>query len=287
MTIDDRSLNELIVESQDLQVDALRDINATLPELVEIREERRGKEINVDEINRFNANRRSILRNMGLGGGGLAARGLVGGGFGALLAGFLASPARADEALDVQILQTASSLEILAVATYGAALSLDFIKNGNPVVVKFAQTTMMQHDEHRKAFQQQTKALGGKEQTEPNGKFLPVVEKAKPTLKGPLDVVNLAETLETVATQTYLQNTMQLEDTTAKRLMASVMGVETQHAAVLRAVKALLAGGAPELIKIPIGSDAAKLPAAAGSVAFPEAFEPVTTIAEPTTGAVK
>ena len=287
MTIDDRSLNELIVESQDLQVDALRDINATLPELVEIREERRGKEINVDEINRFNANRRSILRNMGLGGGGLAARGLVGGGFGALLAGFLASPARADEALDVQILQTASSLEILAVATYGAALSLDFIKSGNPVVVKFAQTTMMQHDEHRKAFQQQTKALGGKEQTQPNGKFLPVVEQAKPTLKGPLDVVNLAETLETVATQTYLQNTMQLEDSTAKRLIASVMGVETQHAAVLRAVKALLAGGAPELIKIPIGSDAAKLPAAAGSVAFPEAFEPVTTIAEPTTGAVK
>lgn len=287
MTIDDRSLNELIVESQDLQVDALRDINATLPELVEIREERRGQEINVDEINRFNANRRSILRSMGLGGGGLAARGLVGGGFGALLAGFLASPARADEALDVQILQTASSLEILAVATYGAALSLDFIKNGNPVVVKFAQTTMMQHDEHRKAFQQQTKALGGKEQTQPNAKFLPVVEQAKPTLKGPLDVVNLAETLETVATQTYLQNTIQLEDSTAKRLMASVMGVETQHAAVLRAVKALIAGGAPELIKIPIGSDAAKLPAAAGSVAFPEAFEPVTTIADPTTGAVK
>lgn len=287
MTIDDRSLNELIVESQDLQVDALRDINATLPELVEIREERRGQEVNVDEINRFNANRRSILRSMGLGGGGLAARGLVGGGFGALLAGILASPARADEALDIQILQTASSLEVLAVATYGAALSLDFIKNGNPVVVKFAQTTMMQHDEHRKAFQQQTKALGGKEQTQPNGKFLPVVEQAKPGLKGPLDVVNLAETLETVATQTYLQNTTQLEDSTAKRLMASVMGVETQHAAVLRAVKALLAGGAPELIKIPIGSDAAKLPAAAGSVAFPEAFEPVTTIAEPTTGAVK
>lgn len=287
MTIDDRSLNELIVESQDLQVDALRDIEATLPELAEIREERRGREVDVDEINRYNASRRSILRDMGLGGGGLAARGLFGGGIGALLAGLLATPARADEALDVQILQTASSLEILAVATYGAALSLDFIKNGNPVVVKFAQTTMMQHDEHRKAFQAQTKALGGKEQTEPNGKFLPVVEKAKPTLKAPLDVVNLAETLETVATQTYLQNTIQLEDSASKKVMASVMGVETQHAAILRAVAALLAGGAPELIKIPIGSDAAKLPAAAGSVAFPDAFEPIGTIAEPTSGAVK
>lgn len=65
------------------------------------------------------------------------------------------------------------------------------------------------------------------------------------------------------------------------------MGVETQHAAVLRAVRALLAGGAPELIKIPIGDDVARLPAAAGSVAFPEAFEPVTAAAGAETGAVK
>ena len=287
MTIDDRSLNELIVESQDLQVDALKDIKATLPELAEIREERRGQAINLDEINLYNANRRSVLSKMGIGGGGLAARGLLGGGFGAMLAGLFATPAHADEALDIQILQTASSLEVLAVATYGAALTLDFIKSGNPVVIKFAQTTMMQHDEHKKAFQSQTKALGGKEQTAPNAKFKPIVDAAVPTLKAPLDVVNLAETLETVATQTYLMNTTQLEDTASLRVMASVMGVETQHAAVLRAVKALLMGGAPQLIKIPIGADAAKLPAAAGSVAFPEAFEPVTNAAGADTGAVK
>ena len=287
MTIDDRSLNELIVESQDLQVDALRDIKATLPELAEIREERRGQAVNVDEINRYNDNRRSILKDLGLGGSGLAVRGLLGGGLGALLAGLFATPAHADSSLDIQILQTASSLEVLAVATYGAALTLDFIKNGNPVVIKFAQTTMMQHDEHRKAFQSQTKALGGMEQTSPNAKYKPIVDAAVPTLKAPLDVVSLAETLETVATQTYLMNTTVLEDTASKRVMASVMGVETQHAAVLRAVKALLAGGAPQLIKIPIGADAAKLPAAAGSIAFPDAFEPVTNAAGADTGAVK
>ena len=287
VTIDDRSLNELIVESQDLQADALRDSTAALPALTELREARRGQDVNVDEIARYNTSRRGVLRSLGIGAGGVAGRGLLAGGFGAVLAGLLAPPARADKPLDVQILQTASSLEILAVATYQAALGLDFIKNGNPVVVKFAQTTMMQHDEHRKAFQAQSKALGGKEQTQPNAKFLTVVEQAKPTLKTPVDVVTLAETLETVATQTYLLNTTQLDDTTSKQLMASVMGVETQHAATLRAVKALLEGGAPELIKVPIGADVAKLPAAAGSVAFPEAFEPVTTVAEPTSGAVK
>jgi hypothetical protein len=187
----------------------------------------------------------------------------------------------------VQILQTASSLEVLAVATYGAALGLDFIKNGNPVVVKFAQTTMSQHDEHKKAFQAQTKTLGGKEQTSPNPKFAPVVEQAKPNLKTPLDVVNLAVTLEDAATQTYLQNIFLLDSSNTKALMASVMGVETQHAATLRAVKALLEANMPDLIKIPIGADVAKLPAAAGSVSFPNAFEPVGTIAEPETGAVK
>ena len=56
-------------------------------------------------------------------------------------------PGGADEALDIQILQTASSLENLAVATYGAALELPFIR-GQAVVKTFAQTTMKQHGEH-------------------------------------------------------------------------------------------------------------------------------------------
>lgn len=285
LTIDDRRLNALVEESQDLQVDALRDIKATLPELEHIREERRRQEVNTDEITRYNANRRQVLRKLGLGSGALATRGLFAGGLGSFLAAMLSAPARADTPLDIQILQTASSLEVLAVGTYNTALGLPFIKGGNPVVVKFAQTTMGQHDEHRKAFQAQTKTLGGKEQTQPNPKFQQVVQQAAPKLKAPGDVVGLAETLETVATQTYLENTTQLEDTAAKRVMASVMGVETQHAATLRAVKALLEGGAPELIKIP--TDVSRLPAAAGSVAFPDAFEPVKTTAEPESGAVK
>lgn len=287
MTIDDRRLGELIVESQDIQADALRDAKAVAVDLVDVREDRRGQEINTDEITRYNDSRRGLLRTLGVGAGGLTVRGLAGGGIGAALIGILAKPASAQQALDVQILQTASSLEILAVATYKAALSLPFMQNVPAAVATFAKTTMSQHDEHRQAFQAQTKALGGKEQTAANSKFAPVVEQAKPTLKSPLDVVKLAETLETAATQTYLQNTSLLEDTKTRSLMASVMGVETQHAAILRAVKALLEGGAPELIKIPIGADVAKLPAAAGSIAFPQAFEPVTTIAEPETGAVK
>jgi hypothetical protein len=214
---------------------------------------------------------------------------LIAGGFGAMFAGLLAAPAYADTPLDVQVLQTASSLERLAVNTYAAALTLPFISGGNAVVKKFAQTTMKQHDEHRQAFQAQTKTLGGKAQDQPNPKFQKVVTAAAPGLKAPGDVVKLATSLEKVATDTYLVNLTLLSDMTSKQIMGSIMGVECQHLATLRAVGALLAGGAPQLIKIPIGADLGKLPAAAGSVAFPDALEITdpALIADPKTGAVK
>ena len=287
MSIDDRRLDELLVESHDLQSDAMKASRASIPDLRELRAERGATRAEPEQIARYNSSRRGILRNAGLGGGALAARGLLAGGFGTLLAGIIAKPAAADEALDVQMLQTASSLESLAVATYGAALTLPFIKDGNKVVVAFAETTAEQHNEHKMAFQSQTKALGGKAQDAPNPMFKAVVDKAVPTLKTPLDVVELAATLEKVATDTYLTDLTLFEDVTSKEVMGSVMGVEAQHLAVLRAVAALLEANAPQFIAIP--TDLANLPAPAGSVAFPKAFEdtPSDSVAPPESGAVK
>jgi hypothetical protein len=278
LSIDERRLSELIVESQDLQVDAMKDAKASIPVLDELRHERRNDTFDPADIARFVGQRRGLVRSLS-GGGILASLGL-----GGLLTGLLASSASADEALDVQILQTASSLEILAVATYGAALTLPFIKNGNKVVVAFAQTTMKQHDEHRQAFQAQTKALGGKVQDQPNPKYAPVVESAKPTLKTPADVVKLAATLEQVARDTYLSDLSMFTDKKSMEVMASVMGVETQHLTVLRAVAALL-GAAPEAIALPV--DPNKLPKVAGSVAFPEAIPTPQMQSPPEEGAVK
>ena len=65
------------------------------------------------------------------------------------------------------------------------------------------------------------------------------------------------------------------------------MGVECQHLAVLRAVGALLAGGDAGAALIAIPTDVAKLPAAAGSVAFPKPFEPTDLASPPQEGAVK
>ncbi len=288
MRIDTRSLLDLTEKASDLQSDALKSSKAVLPDLADLRADRGDALPDAGQIASYNLSRRGLLNRLGLTGGGVAARGLMATGIGGALVSILGQPASADSALDIQMLNTASSLENLAVATYQAALGLDFIKNGNKTVVAFAQTTMKQHAEHGAAFNAQAKALGGKEQTAPNPKFLAVVEKAKPTLKGPLDVVGLAAALEEVASDTYLTNLTQFEDKKSKEVMGSVLGVEVQHLAILKAVEALLKGGGEALVAVP--TDLPKLPAAAGSVGFKDGAFLTTapeTIADPTSGAVK
>jgi hypothetical protein len=85
--------------------------------------------------------------------------------------------------------------------------------------------------------------------------------------------------LETVARDTYLTDLSMFSDTKSKQIMGSVMGVETQHLATLRAVSALLAANAPQLIAIPV--NAAQLPAGAGSVGISDGPIPMATMASP------
>ena len=278
--VDERAFDRLIEESQDLHTDAMTVAHATLPDLGDVAADRRRDGVGFDPVAvaDFVQHRQTLVRRLAMSLGGIL-------GVGAVSTAFASSASASSSDINTMQLQTAVSLELLAVATYGAALTLPFIKTGNPVIIKFAQTTMEQHDQHRQAFSAQIKALGGTDQTKTNPKYTPVVEAAKPKLLAPLDVVMLAATLEQVATETYLADLNRYTDVKSRVLMASVMGVECQHLATLRAVGALLSGGAPELIAIP--TDITKLPAAAGSVAFPDAFEGVTMASPPEEGAVK
>lgn len=278
--VDDRSLRLLIDESQDLHSEAIVVARNSVPDLRDLAADRRNagdQEVDASRLESFESSRSSLVGRLGLALGGVL-------GFSAVSSVFANSASAADGDIDVMILQTAVSLELLAVATYEAALTLPFIVDGNPVIKAFAEVTMKQHAEHRAAFSAQTKALGGTDQTQTNPKYTPVVEAAKPTLKAPADVVKLAATLEEVATDTYLSDLNMFTDVKSRMLMASVMGVECQHLATLRAVGALLAG-APDLIAIP--TDVAKLPKAAGSVAFPKPFEETNLASPPEEGAVK
>jgi hypothetical protein len=282
LTYDERALSALTDESQDLQSDSLRATRLALDEFVETSHEE-GEVRDPDDPVALDD---TFQRQRRLTRGAVAA--LVAGGFGAGVAALMgATAAAASNSTDVMIMQTAASIEVLAVATYTKALTLPFIggSSANPIVTAFATTTKGQHAAHLAAFNAAAQQLGGKPQTVADPKYAPVVAKAVPTLKTPLDVVNLAKTLEMVAAQTYVNDCGLLASSASRKVTASIMGVEAQHVAVLDAVAALLAAGAPQLISLAPGT-AAKLPAVAGSVGIPYEFYPTSMASPASEGAV-
>lgn len=263
--LDESRFRDLLVESDDLQSDAMRGARRDLNAYVEAAQEAR-----------YESRRDLRLGGAILGAGALGAAALA-----------FASPATADSAQDIMALQTAAGLENLAVFTYKTALTLPFIggSSANGVVKAFAMKTMAQHEEHGKAFNAAATKLGGKEQTATDPKFTPVVKAAAGKIKNAGDVVALAITLEDIAAETYVKDVGLVSTADLRGLFASVAGVEAQHKAILLAVQALLKGGAPQLIALP--PDLTKLPGAAGNVGFPDAFFPTSMAAPVAEGAVK
>ena len=254
--IDPRAMGALIEQSQDIHHDAMRVTDASLAEMVESgMEDRAHGTIDPEESRDVAARRSRMMTGAAFGGGLLAAAGI-----GAALQGLFASDAFAASATDVQILQTASSIEVLAVATYKTALTLPFIGGSaaNPVVKAFATTTMQQHAQHLAAFNAAITQLGGKAQTNPDPALNKVVTAAVPGLTSPGPVVALALELEQGAAETYVADVAALSDLNAN---------------------------APQLITLAPGN-VANLPAAAGSVGFPQAFFPTDQARPATEGAL-
>ncbi len=297
--LDDGLLKPLLEQSQDIHSDAMAAIKEPMAAFVEHGQEARSHGgVEPVDINHVRTNRWDSLSGMIAGAGGLVAAS----GIGAALLGIFAAPAYAagTTSMDIEVLQTAASIEVLAVGTYKEALTLPYIggSSANPVVTAFAKETMKQHSDHLAAFNQAATALGGKAQNSPDPAYVPTVSKAVASLSGmstaaaTLAVVNLATTLENVAAETYTKDMVLLSDMHSKQVMASVMGVEAQHVAVLVSVAALLKAGDAKLIALPttlpaiVANDTA-LPAAAGSVGFPNAFYPTSSAAPASQGAVK
>lgn len=285
-SLDEGRFTELMEESQDLHSDAMRASREPLDAIVELGQQRRAAPDYADRLlHEQQESRRRVSRS-------LAGAGLAVGGFAAYAAA-IATPAYAQGGtdLDIDALQTAVSLELLAVDAYKTALTLDYIR-ANKTITAFAQTTMMQHTEHGKAFNAKAKELGGKEQTMTNPKYTPVVMQMVPALKagGPLDVVNLAITLEDVATSTYVKNIAEnVTDPQVRNLFGTVASVESQHLGTLYAVKALLEAKLPQLITVKATGgavDATKLPAAAGGAFAQEVFKKTDLASPPEEGAV-
>lgn len=209
-------------------------------------------------------------------GPGLARRRVLGLlGAGALCAGGLgASPAGADAALDIRILQTASSLEALAEAAWGQISA--------EALTRFAGEAGRRHGDHKRAFQGQTSARGGRAQDAPNPKFQPLLAGADPMLA--------AATIEKVLVDTYMANLAALEDRRGKELVGAALATAAQHLGVLRVAGAIVAAGSPPPLAVPSPlANLATLPSTAGTAAPPEALHTVSgpeLIADPATGAL-
>ncbi|PZS38394.1 MAG: rubrerythrin family protein [Pseudonocardiales bacterium] len=267
--IDEGRFRELLEESDDLQSDAMRTARTGLNDYVEAAQEA------CVSAGRDASRWRTVAAATGVAGGAVAL-------------GLLNSPAAwAAAGDDVAALQTAAGLENLAVLTYQTALTLPFIggSSANPLVKAFATKTMSQHGEHAMAFNAAAQRLGGKAQTGTDPKYAEVVKAAVPKLRGAADVIGLAITLEDVAAQTYVKDVGLVTTAELRQLFASVAGVESQHKAILLAAQALVKANAPQLIALP--PDLAKLPAAAGSVGFPDTFYPTTMAAPVEEGAIR
>lgn len=185
--------------------------------------------------------------------------------------------------VDVQIFQTAASLENVLVAVYGAALELPFVQDDN-VIRKFAETTLQHHTDHGVAFNDQAGALGGARQEALHPKYSQFIQDAMPTVTDAAGLIALAATLEEVATDTYIEDVTRLSDASLRTLVASVMGAESQHLGTLRVFASLIAAGVPGLVAIP--TDVTALPANVGIVAAPRGYEIPNLAIPPASGAV-
>ncbi len=282
MALDEHRLDELLEESRDTHADAMRSTTDLLDEFVETGLERKATDgASQDEHLAF-AERRTANLRRNLAGAGAAA------GIGAAMLALSETASFASTATDIQILQTNQSIENLAIATYTIALKLPFIggPSANGVVRAFVKETLAQHKEHEAAFTAATRRLGGTPQTKPDPVLLQVVKRAEPTLKSAAAVVSLALELEDGAAQTYVATTGALGNVNARKVTASIMGVEAQHVAILRAVQALLGAGDGALVALP-PSPLSALPAVAGSVGFPAAFYPTSGARPKTEGAMR
>lgn len=209
------------------------------------------------------------------------------GGGTALLAGTGPRPASADQVLDVQLMQTAASVENLLVDTYSALLALPLFTAAaaNPVLKALVTTARDQHGDHARACNDIATTLGGQAQTGLNGPLSAVVAQAAGGLAEMAGAVSMALRLETASMQTHQNAVALMTDVNARRLAAMIMAIEAQHVAVLRVGEGLATARSVELLSLATGA-ADLLPPGAGVAGVPDPFSRLDQARPPAEGAV-
>jgi hypothetical protein len=230
--IDETALRGLIEESRDTHADGVRAAREPLADMVDLgHQARAGASTDPDENRAFARENRSRLAATARRAGGL----LGAGGVIAAIADLVGSPAFASSNTDVQVLQTASSIEVLAISTYKTALSLPYIGGSaaNPVIKAFATTTMSQHADHQKAWNAVLTAAGKKPVTAVDPVVQPTINTAFAKVTNVAGLAELALMVENIAGETYQNGLAVISSAAGIKTAASIEPVEFQHAAIL------------------------------------------------------
>lgn len=214
----------------------------------------------------------------------------LGAGVGALLVELATGVGRAaadaaDAAADVQMLQTAASVENALVGAYETLLALPLVtgQNANPYLRTLLSGAHDHHVDHASACNDVATKLGGRAQTSPDGALAQVAATRPTDLAG---VVDLTLRLETTAAQTYQNDLGLLGDLNARRLAASIMGIEAEHVGLLLVARALVGARTPELL-VADSSTAGQLPPEQATAGFPDSFSTTDQARPPTEGATR
>ena len=128
---------------------------------------------------------------------------------------------------DIDTLNVALGLEHEAIAAYQVGAESGLLK---PDVLKVAVGFQSDHKQHRDILAKAIGQLGGSAVADMKHKFS--VEK----LKNQADVLRFALGLEMGAASAYLSTIPGFENRDLAKAAASIMGVETQHVAILKSV---------------------------------------------------
>jgi hypothetical protein len=139
-------------------------------------------------------------------------------------------------ALDLNLLRTGQSIEVLAVETYERALDSGLVTDS--ALISAIELFARQHGEHADALAGFITAEGGQPYEEPNRYLLDeVVEPAIEVLATADEVISLAVDLENTAAQTYVFSAEVLTKPELRQGAMSIGGVEARHIAVLSIVQ--------------------------------------------------
>jgi rubrerythrin len=161
------------------------------------------------------------------------------------------------EALDLVLLNTALSIELLAIDVYGQALDADLIESRT--IVGSLELFREHHEEHAEALSAAIRELGGRPVTEANQYLLetevtPLVE----AMADEATALELVLAVENTAASTYVKTTPTYTTPELRQVAMSIGGADARHVAVLHA----------EMLMVPVPVAFFRTSAAAPELAF-------------------